>query len=152
MAAGERESIWSWRRLWADLAAWLGAWRRLGQRGGPALAGAGGGRGQASDVAGAADARGAYRRLLALGRRHALPRQRHQTPDEYAGTWRQTLPGDAEATGLTGAYTRARYGPPSLAPTPAGWLRGLLRRLERALAAPAESPARAPDGARRAPR
>jgi hypothetical protein len=137
-AVRDRESVGSWRRLWVDLvascAAALERLLRRGQRALGALPVATRGSAPAQLATGARDA---YRRLLALGRRHALPRRRHETPAEYFATWRATLPGGPEAGGLTNAYTQARYGPPALPPAPAGRLQALLRRLEAALTAAA---------------
>ncbi|HET7769085.1 MAG TPA: DUF4129 domain-containing protein [Chloroflexota bacterium] len=131
----DRESLSSWRLLLSDLRA---AWRALLNRlrsaaiGSAVLPSAG----VDPPSAEARDAREAYRALLALGRAHAVPRRAHQTPDEYLSTWRAALPAEAEAHELTGAYARARYGPPEPPPVPVSRLQALVLRIREALTTP----------------
>ena len=136
----ERSSVWSWQQVGRDLRrAVRQLWDRLLGRGKAAVAAVpwlGGvvtSRGVARD---GADVRAVYRRVLFLGKTHDLPRRASQTPDEYLASWQSALPGGADASRITAAYSRARYGPacvPAELPEPSEHLTRLLTRLERAV-------------------
>jgi hypothetical protein len=136
-AGEERESLWSWRAAWLTFLIWarrlLARWRERGV----ALAGAVSRAGSVARAQGqsAEDVRAVYRRVLALGRAHGLPRQTAQTPHEYQAAWRAALPGGPEVEELTDAYEQVRYGNPAgLAPR-AESLQAALARLRERLTA-----------------
>ncbi|HEX9372037.1 MAG TPA: DUF4129 domain-containing protein, partial [Roseiflexaceae bacterium] len=106
----ERESLWSWGGLAADLRGLLsnfGAPRRAeGLR--DALA-----RLRGADPA--TRVRRSYIRLLLLGQAHERPRAAPQTPREYAPAASAMLPAASQPIeALTDTYERARYHPQSL--------------------------------------
>jgi hypothetical protein len=106
-AGEERESLWSWQSVAADLRDLLASRRRRPSAGGlraalAALRGAD----PASRV------RRSYIRLLLLGEAHKRPRPAPQTPHEYAPAAGELLPAAIQPVDtLTGAYERARYNP-----------------------------------------
>jgi hypothetical protein len=103
----ERESLWSWSGLAADLRGLLTSWRRPPSDGGL--------RAALSRLRGGDPVhriRRSYIRLLLIGETHSQPRGAQQTPREYAATASAMLPSAAEpVTALTDAYERARYYP-----------------------------------------
>ena len=104
----ERESLWSWQGLAADLRELL--FRPSPRRGETlrdALARLRGGD-PASRI------RRSYIRLLLAGEAHDQPRAAPQTPGEYEPAAQAMLPSARRPIGaLTGAYERARYHPAS---------------------------------------
>lgn len=111
----ERESIWSWSGLAADL---LGL---LSQLGGPKQPG--GLREALARLRGGdpdSRIRRSYIRLLLLGETRSQPRAAPQTPREYASTAGALLPDAAQPIdSLTDAYERARYHPSAATPADA---------------------------------
>jgi hypothetical protein len=134
-AGEERESLWSWRAAWLAMRLWarrfLARWRARGVALAEAVSP--GARAAREEAQGVGDARAAYRRMLALGREHGLPRQEAQTPREYHAAWREALPGGPEVEELTETYERARYGNPARPAPPAEPLRAALTRLRERL-------------------
>jgi hypothetical protein len=130
-AVEDRETLATWRDVWPAALRWL--------RGLFARCRAGTGHLAERLVAAPrpatpadqaiADARAAYRQLLALGHAHGLPRAPSQTPDEYHAAWRNALAGEPAVAALTEAYDRARYGPAPAAGPPADALRAALHHL-----------------------
>ena len=102
----ERESLWSWRGVAADLRGLL-AGLRPGRDGGL--------RGALARLRGAdpvSRIRRSYIRLLLLGETHEHPRTPSQTPHEYEPDADALLPTAAQPiAALTSAYERARYHP-----------------------------------------
>jgi hypothetical protein len=107
----ERESLWSWQSVAADLRDLLSSRRRRPSAGGlraalAALRGAD----PASRV------RRRYIRLLLLGEAHKRPRPAPHTPHEYAPAAGELLPSASQPIdALTAAYERARYNPGGIA-------------------------------------
>ena len=141
-AVPRSEALGGWSLLLADLRGALRELlRRIRRRGallaaGVAMPGVLRGTPRAPEIA---DARGAYRALLTLGRGQGVARRPAQTPDEYLVAWRAELPEEEAAAELTGAYRRARYGLRSQPETPPGQLRGLIARVRDAIAARAQA-------------
>jgi Domain of unknown function (DUF4129) len=111
----ERDSVFTWQHLWAQLrAAVRGLLRRLVPRrrrrpSAPSPASAGS---NADDEVLARTVRDAYRHLLVAARRAGAPRREPETAQEMAGRFTGQL--DADAAGhlrdLTGLYESVRYG------------------------------------------
>lgn len=104
----ERESLWSWRGMAADLRGLLAGLRRAEE---------GGLRAALARMRGAdpvSRIRRSYIRLLLLGEARERPRAAPQTPREYAPDAGALLPSAAQPIAtLTDAYERARYHPSS---------------------------------------
>ena len=87
----------------------------------------------------AGDVRAVYRRVLALGSAHGLPRRPAQTAGEYHTAWRDALPGEYEVGEITATYQQVRYGRAASAPH-SGALHTALSRLTENLSASRKPP------------
>jgi hypothetical protein len=82
------------------------------------------------------DIREIYRHLLWEGKRSGIPRRRYETPAEYSGRLRRTVPeSDEPLNNITGLYENVRYGENTVPEEQVGsanslWqrLKGMLRR------------------------
>lgn len=110
--AEERESVWVWPG-WSAVWGWLLSQLRPIRARAAALVPHLGADGHAPDRS----IRGAYRELLRLGASFGHARHLPETPLEYERRLNRALPAGVEDTTLvTGAYSRAAYGPPSSHP------------------------------------
>jgi hypothetical protein len=105
----ERESLWSWSGLAADLRDLFGGLRRP-----PADQGLRGALARLRGGDPVSRIRRSYIRLLLAGEAHEHPRPAPQTPREFAPTIGALLPAAVQPiAALTEAYERARYHPAS---------------------------------------
>lgn len=106
------ESLWSWAGFKADLRLFLHSiFHRFVRQAKPMEVGIPDSWEGEADRQTRLNIREIYQRLLWRGSRLQLPRQRHETPDEYARRIGRFIPdGSEQINELTGLYVQVRYG------------------------------------------